>query len=99
MRTITLQQAASVAKILHEECGYRIDPRELASFTYHVQKSSCTEYRFMGALGFGGKFRNNGNHNNMPYVDCYSEHETPERQTMIDAANKRLADLFEDPTP
>lgn len=55
---------------------------------------ACTEYRFMGDLGFGGKFRNNGNRDNTPYVDCYPENETPERLKMIEAANKRLAELF-----
>ena len=54
----------------------------------------CREYRFCGALGFGGKFRNNGNRNNTPHVDCYPEHETPERLAMIEAANRRLATLF-----
>ena len=50
----------------------------------------CHEYRFIGALGFGGKFRNNGNNDNVPYVDCYFESLTPARQAMMDRANARL---------
>ena len=52
----------------------------------------------MGSLGFGGKFRNNGNRNNTPHVNCYPEDETPARLAMIAAANKRLDELFNPPT-
>lgn len=31
---------------------------------------------------------------NTPHVDCYREHETPERQAMIERANARIARLF-----
>lgn len=49
-----------------------------------------TEYRFCGLLGFGGKFwRANGRW----YVNCYSEHETPERLALIAIADKQLARL------
>lgn len=97
-RTITDQQARTALKILIEECGHRvIDPRDGEAFVSGVtgkHRGPCREWRFMGALGFGGKFRNNGNHNNTPYVDCYPEHETPARLEMIAKANARLAELF-----
>src|ERR1700738_5082838 len=93
MRQITEAQARAVLKILVEECGYRvIDPRDGDMFVYRVTRE-YHEYRFMGALGFGGKFRNNGNRDNTPYVDCYPEDETPARLRMIEAANVRLAVL------
>lgn len=47
------------------------------------------EYRFMGDLGFGGKFwlhRRDG-----MYVTCYPEDRTPERDTIVDATNRYLA--------
>lgn len=46
------------------------------------------EYRFQGALGFGGKIwiERNGSSR----VTCYPEDETPERRRMIDAANAAL---------
>lgn len=96
MRRITPEQADKVVKILVEECGMR-PPGRYCAFKYHVAEagSPCREYRFMGALGFGGKFRNNGNYHNTPHVDCYPEHETPGRLAMIEAANKRLAELFQ----
>ena len=44
------------------------------------------EYRFSGALGFGGKYWIKRN-----AVDCYSEDLTPEREAVIKATNARLA--------
>ena len=50
------------------------------------------EWRFMGHLGYGGKFwRNN------PtgwYVSCYPEDETPERRALIDDLNREVMVLF-----
>lgn len=88
---ITEPQARAVLKILVEECGHRIiDPRDGDSFVRSIV-GGCTEFRFCGALGFGGKFKA---WNDQPYVDCYPEHETPARLAMIEAANRRLAELF-----
>lgn len=97
--TITEDQARAVRAILHEECGCRVDDRETEVFVRAIiadegYANVCHEYRFCGALGFGGKFRNNGNNENVPYVDCYREDETPARKKMIAKANKRLAELF-----
>lgn len=97
-REITNEQAQAVLKILKDECGYTADPYNgegfMRAITTVENDHACSEYRFIGAIGSGGKFRNNGNHNNTPYVDCYSESETPERLTMIERANKKLAELF-----
>lgn len=103
-RTISFEQAAKALCILVEECGYRLHSHDGESFLRSVVTPAdddgtmwdrvCNEYRFCGALGFGGKFRNNGNNNNTPYVDCYQEDETPERRAMIERANRRLAELF-----
>lgn len=99
-RDITPDQAREVRRILEEECGVRpadrydrfVDSIIVTDAT--PAQGICMEYRFMGALGFGGKFRNNGNHDNTPYVDCYREDETPDRTAMIERANARLAALF-----
>lgn len=100
-REISEEQAASVIKILAEECGYRPDTAHGADpmiraiqWPHPRDEYPCREYRFCGALGFGGKFRNNGNRDNVPYVDCYREDETPARLGMIQLANDRLAELF-----
>lgn len=86
--------------ILREECRYY--PTLPEEFEHAVATETderdhlhvCHEFRFMGALGSGGKFRNNGNNGNVPYVDCYLENLNAERQAMIDRANERLRELF-----
>jgi hypothetical protein len=95
MIQITKPQAIAARQILVEECGLRPDDGR-DGFVYNVAhpEHPSFEYRFMGALGFGGKFRNSGNRKDTPHVDCYREHETPERLRMIERANARLAELF-----
>ena len=92
MRVLSAEQTRAAFDILVRHCGVRGDAERWNSFEYHSART--TEYRFMGALGFGGKFRNNGNRGGVPYVDCYPEDETPERRAMIERANQELAELF-----
>lgn len=98
-RDISDDQARSVLQILKDECGY-IDSYNGEGFVRSIRWPNgedghpCREYRFIGKLGFGGKFRNNGNYDNTPYIDCYQEHATPERRAMMERANARLAELF-----
>lgn len=63
-------------------------------FFYHQTTHRCDEYRFQGALGFGGKFRRDGDR---MYVDCYPEDMTDDRRARIDATNRALDNL--DPRP
>lgn len=59
------------------------------SFVYaHTSKDECTEWRFMGKLGYGGKYRSDTNS-----VDCYLEDETKERLEIIDEINKQLKEI------
>ncbi len=100
---ISKDQAAAVLKILQEECGFAYDEMNDQSFIRTIQAPHpteghvCHEYRFQGSIGFGGKFRNNGNNDNIPHVDCYREDQTPKRNAMIARANKRLRELFTNP--
>jgi hypothetical protein len=48
------------------------------------------EWRFIGNLGFGGKFWDNGG---KYYVSCYPEDETPERVRTIATVNAELAKI------
>lgn len=48
------------------------------------------EYRFQGALGFGGKVWLKSKPGAVPYVTCYPEDLTDEREIMIRAANGAL---------
>jgi hypothetical protein len=79
--------------VLVEECGARESLR--AEFLHHWP---CGEFRFQGALGFGGKIHSRGGiiydgvweWSKKLFVSCYAEDETPERREMILRANARL---------
>lgn len=52
--------------------------------------SDGIEFRFIGTLGFGGKFYNNSSR---WYVSCYPEDTSPGREELIRCVNDRLATL------
>jgi hypothetical protein len=84
--------ANEIWHVLVEECG---EPRwfDRSSFVAYLDRDTGGfghEYRFMGKLGFGGKFYNDGIRWR---VGCYPEHETPARRAMIRRANERLTAL------
>jgi hypothetical protein len=60
---------------------------ERLDFIYHHTKSKypCTEWRFCGEFGFGGKYRSEWNE-----VTAYSEDITPKIQKRLDACNTLL---------
>jgi hypothetical protein len=84
---MTAEQANAVYDILVEHCGAVEQERE--RFTERQTYERCSEYRFQGALGFGGKFRRNG-WGDRWCVDAYEGDLTAERRTMIDRANAAL---------
>jgi hypothetical protein len=68
-----------VYDVLVGYCGARGDLSSRASFVFAFCKERPpSEYRFMGALGFGGKFRFPGF-----TVDCYLEDSNPTSNAMI----------------
>lgn len=89
-------EAEAVWAILQEECG----ASDEHGFIYHQTRELVPEWRFIGSLGFGGKFwrnsrtRPDGTWGECWYVDCYREHETPERLAVIERTNSRLWDLL-----
>ncbi len=90
---LTEEQANAAYDILIAEAGAREDDRY--GFVFHTAKVDppTTEYRFMGHLGFGGKFWPAG-YGRLPYVTCYRESETPERLAIIEKTNAALTELF-----
>jgi hypothetical protein len=81
--------AEKVYDVLEAVCGAHESARE--DFVYNQANGRPPrEWRFQGALGFGGKFWANGGE---WYVNCYREDETPERRAMITQANEALRDL------
>jgi hypothetical protein len=84
---MTEEQANAVFDVLVERAGAREDMRD--EFVFHLTRG-CEEFRFQGALGFGGKL----------YVEprrwrvsCYREDETPERVEAIWVTNAALDGL------
>jgi hypothetical protein len=98
MRRITKHEAALIYEILIVQAGARDTADERYAFIQSValNPKPATECRFSGRLGSGGKFRNNGNNNNTPHVDCYPEHLTQERQIMIEQCNRVIAHLLKE---
>lgn len=88
--TLTFQQANDVYDILIEKAGEIEDDYSRENFIHSQTTRFVGEFRFMGALGFGGKFRR-GTYGNAWYVDCYSEDLNPARRAIIKATNKKLA--------
>lgn len=65
-------------------------PREDFILAFTQREYPATEYRFQGALGFGGKFwRNEGRY----YVTCFREDETVAIREAIKRTNAALAAL------
>ncbi|WP_432263302.1 hypothetical protein [Cupriavidus sp. TMH.W2] len=86
---LTRPQAESVWQILVNCCLASSAAEDQDAFIRGLTRENpVREWRFAGALGFGGKLR-------FPRltVDCYPEDLTPERQAMIDRANVQLAGL------
>lgn len=78
---------AEIWTVLVDECGAPRDAMMLRQFV--DQWPACREFRFQGALGFGGKIWADRIQPRM-WVSCYPEDRTPERDAMIDRANQRL---------
>jgi hypothetical protein len=97
---LTEQSANAVYNLLVAHAGASPDGRD--GFVYGQTMSPCTEWRFCGSLGMGGKFRRNTvwigpDRRERWWVDCYREDEIPERLAAIEATNKALAELTKEP--
>ena len=85
-----------VYDVLSKVCGAS-DRQSEREYFISVQsvEDHPKEFRFQGALGFGGKFwRNDGRF----YVTCYREDETPARLKVIAEANNLLSGLCPNPS-
>jgi hypothetical protein len=85
---MTIEKANKIYDLLVSIGGAYEPQRD--SFIYHHSKSKdgCSEWRFSGKLGFGGKYRNYSNR-----VDCYLEDETPQRIILIERLNDALSKI------
>jgi hypothetical protein len=88
-------EANLIFDTLVEHCGANESNRD--SFVYshvsgeHLKDHGSSEFRFMGKLGFGGKFRINSGRF---YVDYYQEDETSEIKAAAKKTNESLMQLL-----
>lgn len=92
---MTEERANRVYDVLVRLAGARDDDDDRLMFVHIQTREWCTEYRFMGSLGFGGKFwRTPDGFGERWRIDCYREDETPGRRRIIDETNEALEQLL-----
>lgn len=90
--------AHKVYDVLVTECGASEHGRD--EFVYAQTTRHVDEFRFIGALGFGGKFwrntgrRPDGTWGEVWYVSAYPEDTTERIEAMMDKADAALAALL-----
>ena len=89
MTVLTTEEANKIFDVLVETCNASETLRQ--PFVVNQTTEVINEWRFGGALGFGGKFWRKPDR---IHVNQYAENETPKTRKMIEAANERLAELF-----
>jgi len=100
-RQIPGDLATEIYNILVEYAGYYDCESNLSQFIYHQGENpskynefgGCTEYRFQGKLGFGGKF---WNCNSRFYVNGYSEDKGPKEEKIITEVNELLKPIYKE---
>lgn len=99
-RNLTADQANAIWNVLVQHAGADdragegpfSTPRD---YFVHHQWRGDDEFRFIGSLGFGGKFWNT---NGRWYVTAYPEDLTADRQAAVDATNTALETLRKEMT-
>ena len=85
-------EADRVYDVLVREAGAHEEGREQFVVAF-PRMPQIREYRFMGALGFGGKYWAPTKKRPHGWVNYYVEDSTAERDEMMDRANQALAAL------
>lgn len=85
-------QANQVWDLLVTKAGASESDR-YAFVQYLTKPGGFHEYRFMGLLGFGGKF--NYSPTQRGYLSCYSEDRDEVRDAIIETVNQDLAELLD----
>lgn len=90
-RVLDAELAGKIYDILVEKCRAPADEKSSFVHSHTERPHTCTEWRFCGLLGFGGKFRN---HSDRLFVDCYRENEDPETLTIMAETNEAIFKLY-----
>lgn len=89
--TLGVKEAFDVYEVLINYAGARSNLSEVISFVSSLCTDECSEYRFQGDFGFGGKFRN-GNTDTY-YIDYYPENQTDALDDQEARCNTELTKL------
>jgi len=90
---VSEETANKIWGVLVEHCGASDNPDASLgrrSFVPAAVEGRWTEFRFMGAIGGGGKVWNNSGF----YVNCYPEEQNEANLARMKAANEKLAKLY-----
>ena len=96
---LSAEMAGAIYDVLVGECKAPARSRE--HFIHAQTRRHETEWRFMGSLGFGGKFwrttgrRSDGSWGECWYVNQYPEDATADSRGVIHAANAKLSALLD----
>ena len=84
--------ANTIWSMLVEDCGARKDDIDRHEFVAYLMSEERGEWRFIGNLGFGGKFYFS------PFefrIGCYKEDTTEEKTLLIEETNQKLEPIFQ----
>ena len=95
-RKLSVELANAIYDILIDECRAPVHDRESFVIEFSMKDHPTNEWRFQGALGFGGKFYFQPDLEPLRAVRVgfYREDETPLRMGMMRRANDRLVVLW-----
>lgn len=85
---MTKEKLAEVYDLLVTIGGADKDDKDNFIYNHLESKYPCTEWRFWGFLGFGGKYRSTSN-----TVTYYPEDKTLERIAIAKMLNEKLSEL------
>lgn len=87
------EAANAIYDVLVEHAGEIEDEWSRETFVHAQTSRHCHEYRFMGALGFGGKFWRE-DFQRQWRVNCYAENENERTRKIIAETNKALDEVY-----
>jgi hypothetical protein len=84
------QMANEIFDLLVAEAGAYENDRSSFVHAQCRDEYRCSEFRFCGCFGFGGKLWVNAGR---IYVNCYQEEMNKKKQKVIDLVNAKLAEI------
>ena len=90
---VSERQANAIYTVLVNEAGAREEYRP--KFVSYLASDEAYEFRFCGALGFGGKCKVDAHRKPSVYVDYYYEDGDQERDQMVHRCNSMIKEIMD----